>query len=163
MCLEKRGARPPLSSPSVGPPPGRLGTHPMCSSLITLPTHLLNPPPGSLVPVLSPPLSPAAACLQAQELGEQARFRDDALWALDGLAASSANTRRDSLAALAEIAAGRRGRLALRSGGLAASLLEAAGGRRGAFCLLCSVLGWMFAAAAGDLTPPPATRASLRA
>ena len=83
-------------------------------------------PPAIFSPALRPLLSPSAAW-QAQELGEQARFRDDALWALDGLAAASANTRRDSLAALAEIAAGRRGRLALRSGGLAQGLLEAAG------------------------------------
>jgi hypothetical protein len=52
---------------------------------------------------------------------------DDALWALDGLASGSAATCRDSLAALAEICAARRGRLALRSGNLAADVLGAAG------------------------------------
>ena len=53
---------------------------------------------------------------------------DDALWALDGLAGGSDATARDSLAALAEICASRRGRLALRSGNLAAEVLGAAGG-----------------------------------
>lgn len=58
---------------------------------------------------------------------------DDALWALDGLSSGSDATVRDSLAALAEICASRRGRLALRSGNVAADILAAAGAQ----CLLC--------------------------
>ena len=57
--------------------------------------------------------------------------RDDALWALDGLASGSDATARDSLAALVEICATRRGRLALRSGNLASDVLAAAGARGG--------------------------------
>ncbi len=69
----------------------------------------------------------ATTVVEAQELGEQARFRDDALWALDGLApGASAATQRESLAAFVEIAAVRRGRLALRASGLAAGALAAA-------------------------------------
>lgn len=56
---------------------------------------------------------------------------DDALWALDGLASGSAATARDSLATLADICASKRGRLALRSGQLAADVLAAAGGAVG--------------------------------
>jgi hypothetical protein len=57
--------------------------------------------------------------------------RDDALWALDGLAAGSAGAARDSLAALAEICAAKRGRLALRSANLASDVLAAAGASLG--------------------------------
>lgn len=66
--------------------------------------------------------------------------RDDALWALDGLAAGSAGAARDSLAALAEICAAKRGRLALRSANLASDVLAAAGaapGWLGACVVLC--------------------------
>lgn len=58
---------------------------------------------------------------------------DDALWALDGLSSGSDATVRDSLAALAEICASRRGRLALRSGNVAAEILAAAG----VLCMQC--------------------------
>ena len=83
-----------------------------------------------------PPACPPAAavapiCLRT-EIHRNAclphlHFRDDALWALDGLASGSDATARDSLAALAEICSSRRGRLALRSGNLAADVLSAAG------------------------------------
>jgi hypothetical protein len=69
--------------------------------------------------------------------------RDDALWALDGLASGHDATTRDSLAALAEICATRRGRLALRSGSLAADVLAAAGrlaGGAGVACSACCCL-----------------------
>ncbi|KAL4429823.1 hypothetical protein ABPG77_010940 [Micractinium sp. CCAP 211/92] len=69
----------------------------------------------------------ATTVVQAQALGEQQSITDDALWALDGLASGSAATARDSLATLAEICASKRGRLALRSGQLAADVLAAAG------------------------------------
>lgn len=67
---------------------------------------------------------------------------DDALWALDGLASGSAATARDSLATLAEICASKRGRLALRSGQLAADVLAAAG-RCGSSFLCCAAL-WSY-------------------
>ena len=67
---------------------------------------------------------------QAQELGEQARYRDDAMWAREGLCLpGSANTQRESAVALLDLAASRRGRLALRSGGVAEEILETLGGR----------------------------------
>ncbi|KAL4437365.1 hypothetical protein ABPG75_004504 [Micractinium tetrahymenae] len=69
----------------------------------------------------------ATTVMQAQALGEQQSITDDALWALDGLASGSAATARDSLATLGEICASKRGRLALRSGQLAADVLAAAG------------------------------------
>ena len=54
--------------------------------------------------------------LQAQECGEQFQLQDDIQYALDGLCASALPSDRASSAAqLAEIAATRRGRLALRS------------------------------------------------
>lgn len=53
---------------------------------------------------------------QAQECGEQFQLQDDIQYALDGLCASALPSDRASSAAqLAEIAATRRGRLALRS------------------------------------------------
>ena len=76
-----------------------------------------------------------------------AAIRDDALWALDGLASGHDATTRDSLAALAEICATRRGRLALRSGSLAADVLAAAGrlaGGAGVACSACCCwLAWI--------------------
>jgi hypothetical protein len=51
------------------------------------------------------------------------------MWALDGLAAAAGlTTQRESLAALVELCAVRRGRLALRSCGMVAELLQGAGG-----------------------------------
>lgn len=53
--------------------------------------------------------------MQAQESGEHYEIQDNVLYALDGLAAhASAATRADSAARIADIAATRRGRLALR-------------------------------------------------
>lgn len=80
------------------------------------------------------PTHPPAA--QAQELGEQSRFRDDAMWALDGLCMSgSPNTLRESALALLDICATKRGRLALRSGGVAEEVLATLGA--------CGGGGWM--------------------
>ncbi len=53
---------------------------------------------------------------QAQECGEQFQLQDDIQYALDGLCASALpSDRACSAARLAEMAASRRGRLALRS------------------------------------------------
>ena len=53
---------------------------------------------------------------QAQECGEQFQLQDDIQYALDGLCASALpSDRACSAAQLAEMAASRRGRLALRS------------------------------------------------
>lgn len=69
--------------------------------------------------------TPATTVMEAQELGELARYRDDAMWSLEGLGSwSSSATRRSSMAALLEICASRRGRLALRSFGLAREMFE---------------------------------------
>lgn len=64
--------------------------------------------------------------MQAQELGEQTRFKDDASWALEGLnAASSEVDKRESMCALAEMCVNKKGRLALRCGGMADEVLDA--------------------------------------
>ncbi len=69
--------------------------------------------------------TPATTVMEAQELGELARYRDDAMWSLEGLGSWSSNaTRRSSMAALLEICASRRGRLALRSFSLAREMFE---------------------------------------
>lgn len=77
----------------------------------------------------------------AATLSVHRAYSDDALWALDGLASGSAATARDSLATLAEICATKRGRLALRSGQLAADVLAAAGGL-GDCVLRCAVVSF---------------------
>ena len=65
--------------------------------------------------------------LQAQELGEQARLRDETMWALEGLSSLSVVGKQESVAALAEIYANRRNRLALHSGSLGNDFLKGIG------------------------------------
>ena len=103
----------------------------LCMAVLSAPNAcFLNPaalPRGCLAEPLTLVFTPSVAA-----------NRDDALWALDGLASGHDATTRDSLAALAEICATRRGRLALRSGSLAADVLAAAGRLAGGAGVACS-------------------------
>lgn len=66
--------------------------------------------------------------MQAQELGELARLRDDTTWALDGLSSGSGlEAKQTSLATLAEIYASRRNRLAVHSSPLGNDFLNVIG------------------------------------
>lgn len=72
--------------------------------------------------------APAQTVMEAQELGEQSIYRDNAMWAMDGLCLSSnQNTQRESVVALLDICINRRGRMALLNGGVVRELFVTLG------------------------------------
>ncbi|KAK9817241.1 hypothetical protein WJX72_011651 [[Myrmecia] bisecta] len=84
-----------------------------------LPQRVLAPP-GKLRPAapVQPKNGSHSSLAKAQESGEQTQMQDDILYALDGLASSSAGSRRESAATLAEVSTTRRGRLGLKRDGM---------------------------------------------
>ena len=69
--------------------------------------------------------TPASTVAQAQELGQQARLRDDIVWYIQGL--SSATSRHSSLSKLVEIYSNRRNRVALQTNAIGNDVVHALG------------------------------------
>lgn len=71
--------------------------------------------------------TPPVTVAEAQELGEQARLRDEIMWALEGLVSSKGLSQQESFATILEIFANRRNRMALHANGITGDIFKAIG------------------------------------